>query len=88
MSHHLVNLAWQKDLPHAPKIVLLAMADFATQSTGVCCPSIRMLSAKCGLSASAVRSQIHFLSARGLIEIEERDAAGIIAYRVKLGAAA
>jgi DNA-binding transcriptional ArsR family regulator len=82
VSHHLVNLAWQKDLPHAPKIVLLALADFALQSTGECCPSTRVLSAKCGLSASAVRSQITRLLEAGLIEVEPD------LYRVKLGAAA
>jgi DNA-binding transcriptional MocR family regulator len=85
MSHHLVNLAWQKDLGHAQKIVLLAIADFAVQSTGECCPSVRVLSAKCGLSASAVRTQIHLLSAQGLLDVEERDGANL--YRVKLGVA-
>jgi predicted ArsR family transcriptional regulator len=86
MSFHLVNLAWQKDLGHTPKIVLLALADFAQQSTGECNPSVRALSAKCGLSASAVRSHIKALISGGLVELvinhgEER-------FRVKLGAAA
>jgi hypothetical protein len=82
MSHHLVNLAWQKDLPHAPKIVLLALADFAVQSTGECFPSTRVLSAKCGLSASAVRSQVLRLHLLGLIDVEPN------LYRVKLGTSA
>lgn len=86
MSHHLVNLAWQKDLPHAPKIVLLALADFAQQSTGECFPSIRVLSAKCGLSASGVRSQIKLLEAADLIGVTDRDGSNL--YRVKLGGAA
>lgn len=82
MSHHLVNLAWQKDLPHAPKIVLLALADFAMLSTGECFPSVRVLSAKCGLSASAVRSQLQRLHLLGLIDVEPN------LYRVKLGVVA
>jgi hypothetical protein len=82
MSHHLVNLAWQKDLPHAPKIVLLALADFAVLSTGECFPSVRVLSAKCGLSASAVRSQVGRLHSLGLIDVEPN------LYRVKLGVVA
>ena len=86
MSFHLVNLVWQKDLSHAPKIVLLALADFAHQSTGECYPSIRALSAKCGLSESAVRSQLAILERSGLLEIEKHP--GRIIYRVKLGAAA
>ena len=86
MSFHLVNLAWQKDLGHTPKIVLLALADFAQQSTGECFPSVRVLSAKCGLSASAVRSQIKSLQAAGLVDVEAQED-GLV-YRVKLGAAA
>ncbi|MFP4895608.1 helix-turn-helix domain-containing protein [Paraburkholderia sp. EG304] len=86
MSFHLVNLAWRKDLTHSPKIVLLALADFAVQSTGECFPSVRVLSAKCGLSASAVRAQIKALNKAGLVDIEKQ-ADGIV-YRVKLGAAA
>jgi DNA-binding IclR family transcriptional regulator len=82
VSHHLVNLAWQKDLPHAPKIVLLALADFAMLSTGECFPSVRVLSAKCGLSASAVRSQLQRLHLLGLIDVEPN------LYRVKLGVVA
>lgn len=87
MSHHLVNLAWQKDLRHAPKIVLLALADFAVQSTGECSPSRRVLSAKCGLSASAVASQIHLLSAQGLVDVIPTGT-DTVRYVVKLGAAA
>lgn len=86
MSLHLVNLAWQKDLPHAPKIVLLALADFAQQSTGECSPSIRVLSAKCGLSASGVRSQVKVLNRAGLVDVDLRDSGAV--YRVKLGGAA
>jgi DNA-binding IscR family transcriptional regulator len=86
MSFHLVNVAWEKDLPHAPKIVLLALAHFAHQSTGECFPSIRLLSARCGLSASSVRSQIRALEKAGIVETE-RQADGPV-YRVKLGVAA
>ena len=85
MSFHLVNLAWQRDMRAAQKIVLLALADFAQQSTGECFPSVRALSAKCGLSASAVRSQIKSLQAAGLVDVETQED-GLV-YRVKLGAA-
>lgn len=86
MSFHLVNLAWQKDIAHTPKIVLLALADFAQQSTGECFPSVRVLSARCGLSESSVRVQIKWLNEKGLVETE-RQADGNV-YRVKLGAVA
>lgn len=87
MSHHLVNLAWQKDLGHTQKIVLLALADFAIQSTGLCWPSTRALSAKCGLSPSAVRAQIKLLQGAGLVDELPVDLPKGVAYRVKLGAA-
>ncbi|CAN7340256.1 MULTISPECIES: helix-turn-helix domain-containing protein [Paraburkholderia] len=86
MSFHLVNLAWQCDVRAAKKIVLLALADFAQQSTGECAPSVRVLSAKCGLSASAVRTQLHALIADGLVELVIKS--GKESFRVKLGAAA
>jgi DNA-binding MarR family transcriptional regulator len=86
VSIHLVNLAWQKDLRAAQKIVLMALADAAVQSTGECYPSVRVLSAKCGLSASAVRTQIKALIASGLVELVIQHGKEI--YRVKLGAAA
>lgn len=85
MSFHLVNLAWQRDMRAAQKIVLLALADFAQQSTGECFPSVRVLSAKCGLSASAVRAQIKSLQSMGLVDVETQSD-GVV-YRVKLGAA-
>jgi len=86
VSFHLVNLAWQRDMRAAKKIVLLALADFATQSTGECWPSVRALSAKCGLSASTVRVQLHALIADGLIELTIKS--GKEGFRVKVGAAA
>jgi DNA-binding FadR family transcriptional regulator len=86
VSIHLVNLAWNKDLRAAQKIVLMALADAAAQSTGECYPSVRVLSAKCGLSASAVRTQIKALETAGLVEVVSRDGANV--YRVKLGAVA
>ena len=86
MSFHLVNLAWQRDMRAAQKIVLLALADLATQSTGECWPSVRVLSAKCGLSASAVRAQIKSLEQDGLLTSETRG--GALVYCVKLGAVA
>jgi DNA-binding transcriptional ArsR family regulator len=85
LSFHLVNLAWQKDIAHTPKIVLLALADFAQQSTGECFPSVRVLSARCGLSESSVRSQIKWLNERGLIDVERQEDGPV--YRVKVGVA-
>lgn len=85
MSFHLVNLAWQRDIRATQKIVLLALADYAQQSTGECFPSMRALSAKCGLSTSAVRAQIKALIAAGLVELFIHGGKEI--FRVKLGAA-
>ncbi|WP_321865695.1 helix-turn-helix domain-containing protein [Paraburkholderia tropica] len=86
MSFHLINLAWHRDLRATQKIVLIALADFAQQTTGECNPSVRVLSAKCGLSASAVRKQIKALQAARLVDVISRE--GGVAYRVLLGALA
>lgn len=84
MSHHLVNLAWKEDLPHTRKIVLLALAHHAVQSTGECFPSVRVLAAECGLSQSAVRSHIAKLENVGLVERPPTLPGGATIYRVLL----
>ncbi len=85
MSHHLSNLAWEKDLPHARKIVLLALAHYANQATGECFPSVRALAAKSGLSESATRAQIKHLEDIGLVEQPEMPPGAPVVYRVLLG---
>lgn len=86
MSHHLVNLAWERDLPHSQKIVLLALSQLAVQSTGSCSPSVRLLSHMCGLSSSAARANLKLLAQAGIVDIMSLDAGN--GYRVKLGVAA
>jgi DNA-binding IscR family transcriptional regulator len=86
MSHHLVNLAWETDLPHSQKVVLLALSHLAVQSTGMCSPSVRLLSHMCGLSHSAARSNLKHLAKRGLVDLVPLD--GENGYRVKVGGAA
>lgn len=86
MSHHLVNLAWDSDLPHSQKVVLLALSHLAIQSTGMCSPSVRLLSHMCGLSASGARSNLKHLIKRGLVELMISH--GDISYRVNVGAKA
>lgn len=86
MSFHLVNLAWERDLPHSQKILFLALSQLAVQSTGSCSPSVRLLSHMCGLSSSAIRSNLKLLANAGVVEV--MSLAGGHGYRVKLGAAA
>ncbi|TCK44009.1 helix-turn-helix protein [Paraburkholderia sp. BL8N3] len=83
MSHHLVNLAWETDLPHSQKVVLLALSHLAVQSTGMCSPSVRLLSHMCGLSHSGARSNLKLLAAKGLVDLIPLD--GENGYRVKVG---
>jgi DNA-binding IscR family transcriptional regulator len=83
MSYHLVNLAWETDLPHSQKVVLLALSHLAAQSTGMCSPSVRLLSHMCGLSHSGARSNLKHLAKRGLVELVPL--AGETGYRVKVG---
>ncbi|MCT1437160.1 helix-turn-helix domain-containing protein [Brachybacterium paraconglomeratum] len=71
MSYKITRWAWQQDdLPHTPKVVLLALADYADNEKGECYPSISAIAAKLGYSASsraAIRKAIAELERRGLI---------------------
>lgn len=59
-------------LPHARKIVLLAIADHYNEKTGRCDPSVATLSTMCGMSIRGVQMQIKALVSDGLLRREER----------------
>lgn len=59
-----MTLVWSVPLPHADKIVLLALADNANDE-GFCYPSINTLSGKCGMDERTVRRVIKRLEETG-----------------------
>lgn len=66
-----MTLAWQTPLPHADKIVLLALSDNANDE-GFCYPSIATLSRKCGLEERSIHRVIVRLEDAGHVTRRER----------------
>lgn len=83
MSFHLSNQAWDVELRSNQKIVLLALAHLAKQSTGECAPTVRKLAFMCGLSDSGVRDQLKLLEAADRVESLIVD--GEPRYRITVG---
>lgn len=76
MSFEALSWAWAQQLKQGPKLVLLALADYADDD-GVCWPGFDALSEKTSMSRSSVVESIKALEQAGLIVIEKRaDARG------------
>lgn len=80
MSIELTLKVWQRSLPASPKIVLLALADQASQD-GVCSPRLRDLAEKVGMSSHSVRTNLLQLESMGAV-ICERHAFRASTYKV------
>lgn len=71
------------------KLVLLCLADYASDEDGQCWPSIRSLSAKAELSERAVQQSLKKLAEMGLITVRRRSVEGMSltnVYRLDLDA--
>lgn len=71
------------------KLVLLCLADYASDEDGQCWPSIRSLSAKAELSERAVQQSLKKLAEMGLITVRRRSVEGMSltnVYRLNLDA--
>jgi len=66
MAIKLMTLAWETDLPQAEKMVMLALADYASDE-GVCWPLQEQLSIRCSMSDRNVRRVIESLVEAGLL---------------------
>lgn len=66
-----VAWAFAQDLPPTPKLVLVALADYAN-GNGQAWPSQETLAAKCGLSERAVRDALRLLQQRLLVRQFQR----------------
>jgi hypothetical protein len=71
MSVKIMTVVWTLDLPHADKIVLLALADNANDD-GYCYPSTTTVSKKCGMAERSVRRVLARLVEQGHLSINER----------------
>lgn len=75
-----MTLAWQAALPHADKIVLLALSDNANDE-GHCYPSIQTIATKCGMDERSVFRVMGRLEDGGHLTRKERRGRSSI-YRV------
>lgn len=66
-----MTAVWAVTLPHADKLVLLALADNASDE-GACFPSITTLSAKCGMDRSTILRAIARLENAGHVSRRQR----------------
>lgn len=71
MSIKLMSLIWEKDIPTAPKIILLALADSANDE-GVCWPSIKTLIKKTNLGRSTILQYLNIFETDGLLKKNTR----------------
>lgn len=66
-----MTAVWELDLPHAEKIVLLALADNANDA-GLAFPSAETMARKCGMDERSVRRITGRLEQKGLLVAKER----------------
>lgn len=67
MSLQVSRWAWQQDIKAGPKIVLLALADYA-DAEGMCYPSLKQLTQKCGLKRTTIIVHLKWLTIAGFIK--------------------
>ena len=73
MSHEALNWAWkQRGLPAPVKLVLVALADTASEDDATCFPSARRLSEDCGLSRPMIWRHLRRLEKLDLVTRVQR----------------
>lgn len=70
MSIRIMTIVWQLDLSSSDKIVLLALADNASDE-GICWPSIATISKKCSVTERTVQRSIGRLVSSGHVTRNE-----------------
>lgn len=60
-------MVWKADLPSTAKLVLLRLADFASDDGGRIFPAVSTIAAECGLGERTVQDQLRALEARGVL---------------------
>lgn len=67
---------WKCDRPSNQTLVLLAMADFASDDGSRCYPSIALLAWKCGYSSRQIQNIIRELRAKSILLVLDHDQGG------------
>jgi hypothetical protein len=71
MSIKVMTVAWEIPLPHADKLLLIALADQANDE-GWCWPSVATLGRKCGMEDRSIRRVIVRLVQGGHVSVQAR----------------
>lgn len=71
MSLKQTQWAWLQSVKPGPKLVLLALADYADEE-GQCYPTLKQLRQKTGLGRSTILSHLQVLQSTGLIVIQHQ----------------
>lgn len=66
-----MNWAWEQALPPTSKLILMALADAASDE-GICWPGIKTVARKCNVSARTVQRTIKVFVTTGVLMVEER----------------
>lgn len=72
MSGKAVRWAWKQKVSPIKKLILVALADYATKGVNLAWPTKKALSEKTGLPERTVQKVVHFLAAQNLISIDYR----------------
>jgi hypothetical protein len=84
MSIRLMSMVWELDLPPSEKIVLLALADQASDEGTQCWPSVGRIARRCGLGDRTVRQALGALEAKQHLTRDHREGSST-QYRVHPG---
>lgn len=82
-------MAWavKQRLVARDKLVLLMLANYASNERGDCYPSIDLLCEECGMTRNTIRTALASLEEAGLIEVRQRSVEGVNlsnVYRVRI----
>jgi hypothetical protein len=84
MSIRLMSIVWALELPPTEKIVLLALADQASDEGRQCWPSVGRVARRCGLAERTVRHALAALEAKRHLTRDHREGASTD-YRIHPG---
>lgn len=71
MSLKQTQWAWRLNMKPGPKLVLLALADYANDQ-GECYPSLKQLQQKCGYARSTLIDHLQWLNAKKIIFVQKQ----------------
>lgn len=87
MSIRLMSAVWVLPITPAPKLVLLALADWANDGGRQCFPSIRSIAARACISERQAQRHMRALEAAGWLSVSGAEAGGATSRRYRLAAA-